>query len=65
MSETLHITPAELVERWKGKVALQTLAHWRNKRQGPPYVKFGRTVLYPLDKLEAWEAEQMVETNAR
>lgn len=57
-----HLTPTELVARWKGVVKAQTLAHWRNKRQGPPYEKFGKAVLYPIAELEAWEAKQRVET---
>lgn len=55
----MYLTPAQLVERWKGAVVLQSLANWRSKKKGPPYVKMGTKVLYPLDKLEAWEAEQL------
>lgn len=58
-----HLTPAELVERLRGAVTVGTLANWRAARRGPPYVKIGRKVFYPLEGIEQWEARQLKETN--
>lgn len=68
----LHLTPRELAERWKlgnskndraGGVG--TLANWRsaNPRKGPPFIKFGRRVLYRLSDIEAYEAARFVTVN--
>ncbi|MFC5437118.1 DNA-binding protein [Rhodanobacter umsongensis] len=58
----LHLTPDDLSARWQGTIKVQTLTGWRNKRKGPPFVKFGSRVLYPLDRLEEWEKKHTVET---
>lgn len=58
----MNLTPEQLAKRWAGAVTVNTLACWRNRRQGPPFRKFGRKVLYPLDLLEQWERDQTVET---
>lgn len=57
----MNLTPEEASERLR--IPLKTLANWRNKRIGPPFRKFGRRVLYPLDQLERWEAEQTISTS--
>ena len=36
------------------EVAPQTLANWRNRREGPPYCKIGRRVMYRLPDLDRW-----------
>ena len=59
----MNLTPAEVSARWKGAIKVQTLTGWRNKRKGPPFVKFGSRVLYPLDLLEQWEKKQTVDTS--
>lgn len=56
----MNLTPKEAAD--KLRLEPKTLANWRNKRRGPPFRKFGRKVLYPLDLLEQWEAQQTVET---
>ena len=48
-------TPADLVERYGGKVTLRTLANWRSSGISPPYTKVGGRVLYPKDKVIEWE----------
>jgi hypothetical protein len=58
---SLHLTPKEVADRLRLK-SIETLAHWRNKRRGPPFRKFGSRVLYPLDLLGEWERQQTVET---
>ena len=56
----MNLTPQETADRLR--MGTKTLAHWRNKRKGPPFRKFGSKVLYPLDLLEHWERQQTVET---
>lgn len=51
-----YYTTAELAA--KMRVAEQTLRHWRMKRTGPPFVNFGRRVLYPVKGFAEWEAKQ-------
>jgi len=56
--EPEYITPQELIVRWRGRVAMATLRNWRcaANRKGPPWVKVGAKVLYPLRELKLWEA---------
>ena len=35
-----------------------TLANWRWRKYGPPYIKVGRKVEYHVDDIEAWKADQ-------
>jgi hypothetical protein len=35
-----------------------TLANWRWRGVGPPYLKVGKHVRYDPDQLEAWVAQQ-------
>lgn len=58
----MNLTSEETAERLR--VSLRTLEGWRNRRQGPPFRKFGRRVLYPMDLLEQWEQEQTKETRS-
>lgn len=41
-------------------LARRTLERWRLVRQGPPYRKLGRRVVYPRDALEEWASAQTV-----
>jgi len=50
------LTPRQVSERTG--LALQTLANWRSKSQGPPTMKIGRLVRYPEDSLDVWLEEQ-------
>lgn len=56
-----YLTPKEVADRLRLPTT-STLANWRNLRKGPPFRKFGRHVLYPIDLLTKWEADQTVET---
>ena len=39
-----------------------TLDQWRMKNEGPPFIKVGRLVMYPEQKLQDWlEARMQVE----
>ena len=58
----MHLTPEEVRDRLR-LGSLGTLASWRNKRQGPPFAKFGSRVLYPLDTLIEWERKQITRTS--
>jgi hypothetical protein len=56
-SETLrHLTQRDLARRWR--ISTRTLERWRWLRQGPPYLKLGGAVVYRLEDVEAFEAEQ-------
>ena len=52
-----HLTQRDLARRWN--VSPRTLERWRWLRQGPPYLKIGGRVVYRLDDIIAYEAEQM------
>jgi len=62
--ELLFLTPEELVARYRGEVTSGTLRNWRCAGRGPPFIKVGRAVLYPLEDLETWEARQLARTTA-
>jgi aromatic ring-cleaving dioxygenase len=47
------LSKAELAERLGGR-SERTLANWRAKRIGPPFVRAGRTILYRRSSFEAW-----------
>lgn len=51
------VTAVQLVERWKGQVTVATLATWRSRDLGPPYVKVGGRVLYRVADVIGWEAK--------
>lgn len=55
-TEVAYYTTGELASRMR--VAEQTLRHWRMKRTGPPFVNFGRRVVYSVKGFEKWEAKQ-------
>lgn len=55
-----YITPDQLVERWAGQITRDTLANWRSQTIGPPYVKVGNRILYPLDEVIKWEQQRML-----
>jgi hypothetical protein len=50
-----YITPQELAVRLRGKVKPKTLANWRAAGRGPKWTKFGRSILYALPDVLAWE----------
>lgn len=60
MGAVMNLTTEEVAARLRLKV--KTLEGWRNRRKGPPYQKFGKRVLYPLDRLIEWEKSTTVET---
>lgn len=58
-----YLTPDELVDRWNDAVTVGTLANWRSQGNGPPFVKFGNRVRYPMTGVEAYEAANMRAAN--
>lgn len=58
-----YLNAKDLVARWKDEVTTGTLANWRSQRRGPPFIKLGSKVLYPVDKLEEWERLQLKAAN--
>jgi hypothetical protein len=55
----VFLDPPSLADRWERAVTIGTLAKWRMRGDGPRFLKIGRSVLYPLQAVEAWEAEHM------
>ena len=53
---TGYLRPAQVGEimGW----SLNTLANYRSRGEGPPYVKVRNRVLYPTDDLDRWIADQ-------
>lgn len=41
-------------------IASATLADWRTKRQGPPYLKIGRLVRYREEDLASWLDSRLI-----
>lgn len=57
-----YCTAKELVRKLKEKTGYgceRTLAKWREQRIGPPWIKFGKTILYPDDGIEEWLRSQV------
>lgn len=55
-------TAKELARRLKEKTGFgceRTLHKWRAQRTGPPWIKFGKTILYPDDGFEQWLRSQV------
>lgn len=52
-----HLNQVELSRRWS--ISPRTLERWRWLRQGPQYLKIGGRVVYRLDDVEAYEAQQI------
>lgn len=64
MSEPRFLTPSEVCQRYRQEFSVGTLKNWRIKRIGPSYVKLGRSVLYPIDELDAWDRKNKVRCHA-
>lgn len=64
--KTLHgtfLTAKELARRWKWNVG--SLANLRAKKKGPPFIRVGRQILYPLRTVEEFEQERAETSRAR
>lgn len=54
---TRHLSQIELAARWN--ISHRTLERWRWTGEGPQFVKLGGRVVYRLEDIEAYEAEQI------
>jgi hypothetical protein len=54
VSNAEYLRPKQASERYS--IAAGTLANFRVKRLGPPFVKHGSIILYPVQAFEAWLA---------
>jgi len=53
MGEKAFLTSKELSDRWR--LSDQTLANWRYAGKGPPFIRVGSRVLYPVDGIYSFE----------
>lgn len=52
-----HIDQTAVAQRWS--VSPRTLERWRWTGQGPRFLKIGGRVVYRIEDIEAYEAEQL------
>ena len=50
---TKHLTERELAARWRW--SLRSQQRMRQSGEGPPFLRIGRSVLYRLEDIEAYE----------
>jgi hypothetical protein len=60
VTEKKFLTADQVAERYCGEITVGTLRNWRALRIGPPFMKIGKAVLYPIEQLEAWDQENLV-----
>lgn len=60
MTESKFLTAEEVSLRYRGEVTVGTLRNWRAMRVGPPFVKIGKAVLYPIQELNEWDKKNLV-----
>lgn len=53
----MHLTTQQLAARWH--VSEKTLERWRNQGTGPAYMKVVGRILYPVQHIEAIEANRI------
>ena len=58
-----HLNQIELADRWH--VSPRTLERWRCFGGGPPFLKINGRILYRLEDIEAFEAEQVRQSTPR
>jgi len=59
---TTHLNQFELSLRWR--ISPRSLERWRWEGKGPQYLKIGGRVVYRLEDIEAYEAEQLRSSTA-
>lgn len=57
-----HLSQIELAARWN--ISHRTLERWRYEGEGPNFIKLGGRVIYRLEDVEAFEAEQLRSSEA-
>lgn len=60
VAENKYLTTEEVAERYRGEISVGTLRNWRAQRVGPPFVKIGKSVLYPVQALDDWDKKNLV-----
>jgi len=63
MSERLYLTSKELAHRWR--LSEQTLANWRHAKKGPPFLRIGGRILYPLLTTHDYEHKWLTQHNSQ
>ena len=61
MNSSEFLTDLQLADRWQ--MHRQTLISWRSAGTGPPFVRIGRRVLYPLAEVEQYEKANTITHN--
>ena len=64
MENQKYLTTEEVAERYREEISVGTLRNWRAMRIGPPFVKIGKAVLYPVDALDEWDRKNLVTCRA-
>jgi predicted site-specific integrase-resolvase len=54
---TRHLNQIELAARWT--ISPRTLERWRFTGEGPQFIKIGGRVVYRIEDVEAFEADQI------
>ncbi len=57
-----HLNQIELADRWN--ISHRTLVRWRGRGEGPAFLKIGGRVVYRLEDVEAFEADQTRKSTA-
>jgi predicted site-specific integrase-resolvase len=57
-----HLTQGQLAERWN--ISPRTLERWRWLGEGPRFLKLGGRVIYRLEDVEVYEANQLRDSTA-
>lgn len=60
METPKYLKAEEVVERYREEISLGTLRNWRAMGVGPPFVKIGKAVLYPVQELNDWDQKNLV-----
>ncbi len=60
MPDAKFLTVEEVSQRYRGEISVGTLRNWRTMRIGPPFVKIGKAVLYPIEELDKWDKKNLV-----
>jgi hypothetical protein len=53
MGERAYLTSKEVADRWR--LSDQMLANWRYAGKGPPFIRVGSRVLYPIEGIHSFE----------
>jgi predicted site-specific integrase-resolvase len=57
-----HLTQGQLADRWQ--ISPRTLERWRWAGEGPRFLKLGGRVIYRIEDVEVYEAQQLRDSTA-